>query len=50
MTEFKCPYCKVIMIKNLEKLLKESNLPYEECSICNGLIWRKKLEDELSDK
>lgn len=50
MTEFKCPYCKQIMIKDLEKLLKESKLPYEECPICRGLVWRKRLEAECNIK
>lgn len=46
MTEFKCPYCHVEIIKDLDKILEE-NRNYEECPNCNGLIWRKQLEDAL---
>lgn len=47
MTQFKCPYCKVVLIKDLETYLEESNNNFEECCICNGLIWRTMLEKEI---
>ena len=47
MTNFKCPYCKSIIIEDLEKLLKESKSNYEECPNCRSLIWRKQLEKYL---